>query len=202
MLDIYLTSSRVILILSETMQRRSIHLTYKECPSISQRDTYIECSQGVPIVQDNDQDSTDLMKCVQALREKEQKEGTQVSTLGFLDISKYPLRKQYDIIILGGLTGRLDQTMHTLSYLHKLRKDRKRVFTVTDDNIAWLLDEVSHILTPPCGSEFSCRTVGLQGEHHINVNHSHLGQTCGLLPVGIDQAILTTKGLKWNLSMR
>lgn len=27
--------------------------------------------QGVPIVQDNDQDSTDLMKCVASLRDKE-----------------------------------------------------------------------------------------------------------------------------------
>ena len=50
---------------------------------------------------------------------------------------------QYNIILLGGLSGRLDQTIHTLSYLHKLRKDRKRVFAVTDDNVGWVLDSVS-----------------------------------------------------------
>lgn len=50
---------------------------------------------------------------------------------------------QYEIVILGGLTGRLDQTIHTLSYLYKLRKTRERVFTVTDDNVAWILDSVS-----------------------------------------------------------
>ena len=30
-----------------------------------------------------------------------------------------------------------------MSALHKLRKTRKKVFAVTDDNIAWILDEVS-----------------------------------------------------------
>ena len=58
---------------------------------------------------------------------------------------------QYGVILLGGLSGRLDQTIHTLSYLHKLRRQRERVFCITDDNIAWVLDEVrptstTHIL--------------------------------------------------------
>lgn len=53
--------------------------------------------------------------------------------------------QQYDIILLGGLSGRLDQTIHTLSYLHKLRKTRKRAFVVTDECIGWVLDEVSII---------------------------------------------------------
>ncbi|KAI0701204.1 thiamine pyrophosphokinase Thi80 [Cytidiella melzeri] len=124
------------------------------------KDIYL--SQGVAIVQDHDQYSTDLMKCVCALAEKEQNEDT-----------------KYDIIILGGLSGRLDQTIHTLSYLHKLRKVRERVFVATDENVAWLLDT---------------------GEHRIIINHRYLGQTCGLLPVGIDTAVLTTQGLKWNLT--
>lgn len=50
--------------------------------------------------------------------------------------------QDYTIILLGGLSGRLDQTIHTLSYLHKLRKERKEVFAITDDNIGWVLDEV------------------------------------------------------------
>ncbi|KDR76321.1 hypothetical protein GALMADRAFT_475862 [Galerina marginata CBS 339.88] len=117
----------------------------------------------VTIVQDHDQDATDLMKCVSALEEKEKLEHSQ----------------QYHIILLGGLTGRLDQTIHTLSYLHKLRKTRKRVFAVTDENIGWVLDS---------------------GEHRIEIDHNLLGQTCGLLPVGIDHTVLSTSGLRWNLT--
>lgn len=104
------------------------------------------------------------MKCVSALQEKEQTQH---------DV------QQYDIIILGGLSGRLDQTISTLSYLHKLRKTRTRIFAVTDDNVGWVLDA---------------------GEHIIAIDHNLLGQTCGLLPVGIDSTILTTSGLRWNLT--
>jgi len=119
-------------------------------------------SHGVPVVEDPDQYSTDLMKCVSAIRDKEARE-----------------QNEYDIVLLGGLSGRLDQTIHTLSYLHKLRKTRKRVFAVTDDNVGWVLDA---------------------GEHRIHIDHSVLGPTCGLLPVGIASTILSTTGLRWNLS--
>lgn len=100
--------------------------------------------QGVSVIQDHDQDSTDLMKCVQSLTEKENIEGRGVRILSnqFMPLSKFIIKQQYDIVILGGLSGRLDQTVHTLSYLHKLRKIRKTVFAATDDNIAWLLDGV------------------------------------------------------------
>ncbi|KAF9476689.1 thiamine pyrophosphokinase Thi80 [Pholiota conissans] len=117
---------------------------------------------GVPVVQDRDENATDLMKCIAALKEKEKLENV-----------------SYHIIFLGGLSGRLDQTIHTLSYLHKLRKEREQVYVVTDDNVGWVLDE---------------------GEHHIDIEHDILGQTCGLLPVGIASTILSTTGLRWNLT--
>ncbi|KAI0314605.1 thiamine pyrophosphokinase [Amylostereum chailletii] len=119
-------------------------------------------TKGVPVVEDSDQDMTDLMKCLASLEELERcHEG-----------------QRYDVVLLGGLAGRLDQTIHTLSYLHKLRKTGRRVFAVTDDNIGWVLDS---------------------GEHTIAIDHSLLGLTCGLLPVGVDSTVLSTKGLRWNL---
>ncbi|TEB34656.1 thiamine pyrophosphokinase Thi80 [Coprinellus micaceus] len=120
-------------------------------------------SHGVEVVRDDDQDSTDLMKCVRAVEERENAESA---------------KEQYTIIVLGGLAGRLDHTIHTLAYLHKLRKTRERTYAITDDNIGWVLDS---------------------GEHEIQVDHGVLGPTCGLLPVGIDNTQLTTEGLRWNL---
>ncbi|EDR08454.1 thiamine pyrophosphokinase Thi80 [Laccaria bicolor S238N-H82] len=120
-------------------------------------------SHGVPIIQDNDQDSTDLMKCLSAIHDKEQAGASE----------------QLKVILLGGLAGRLDQTIHLLSYLHKLRKTRKSVVAVTDDNVGWVLDS---------------------GEHFIEIDHDVLGQTCGLLPVGINSTKLSTTGLRWNLT--
>ncbi|TCD60478.1 hypothetical protein EIP91_010026 [Steccherinum ochraceum] len=106
-------------------------------------------SQGVPIIQDEDQNATDLMKCIRELSAKEDREGTD----------------RYELIVLGGLSGRLDQTIHTLSLLHKLRKSGRRIYAVNDENVAWVLD---------------------QGDHFIEIDHALFGQTCGMLPVGVD----------------
>jgi thiamine pyrophosphokinase len=67
---------------------------------------------------------------------------------GYRSSSKLTLVQEYDIVLLGGLAGRLDQTIHTLSYLYKLRKTRKRVFAVTDDNAGWVLDAVRVVVGP------------------------------------------------------
>lgn len=70
----------------------------------------------------------------------------------------------YSIVLLGGLTGRLDQTIHTLAYLHKLRRERAEVFVITDENISWVLDEVSRrhalcacVQRPECFYFIFCR---------------------------------------------
>jgi len=118
-------------------------------------------SMDVEVIKDPDLYATDLMKCISALTEHEQ--ATSV---------------RYNLLVLGGLSGRLDQTIHTLSQLHKLRKTRPRTFVVTEDNVAWVLDE---------------------GEHVIHINRAVLGPTCGLLPVGVSSAVISTRGLKWNL---
>jgi len=119
---------------------------------------------GVTVIKDGDQYSTDLMKCVQEI---ERIEG---------DV----LGRKLDIIVLGGLSGRLDQTVHTLSYLHKLRTTRPRTYAVTDDNIGWVLDS---------------------GEHSVIIDPTVVGPTCGLLPVGITSTVLTIKGFVWDLGM-
>ncbi|KIJ45083.1 hypothetical protein M422DRAFT_167049 [Sphaerobolus stellatus SS14] len=118
--------------------------------------------KGVDVIQDNHQDYTDLQKCFASLGEIESRVG-----------------EQYTVLISGGLTGRLDQTIHTLSVFHKLRVSRPRLFAITNENVGWVLDH---------------------GEHTIHVDMSSLGPTCGLLPVGIDETILSTKGLRWNLT--
>ncbi|KAF8206516.1 hypothetical protein K438DRAFT_1963544 [Mycena galopus ATCC 62051] len=99
-------------------------------------------SEGVLVVEDPDQYSTDLMKCIFAIQDKEAREQT-----------------EYDIVLLGGLSGRLDQTIHTLSYLHKLRTSRKRIFAVTDDNVGWVLDAVSYFFPVSRLGSMNC-TIG------------------------------------------
>ncbi|PVF93190.1 thiamine pyrophosphokinase [Serendipita vermifera] len=117
-------------------------------------------SLGVQVVEDNDLDATDLMKCFNMIQSLEKNSNG-----------------EYSVIILGGLSGRLDQTVHTMSYLNKLRKLRRHVYVATDDNLAWVLDS---------------------GEHRITLDRTFLGPTCGLLPVGVTSTTLSMEGLKWN----
>jgi len=113
------------------------------------------------VVQDHSQNSTDLMKCLESLQALEAQSNV-----------------KRDVIFLGGLSGRLDQTVHTLSFLHKQRDSGRRLFVVSEDNVAWVLNT---------------------GESEIEIDLNVLGPTCGLLPVGVSSAILSTSGLKWNL---
>lgn len=119
-------------------------------------------SMDVRVVRDGSLDATDFMKCFDAIKELER---------------RTPQEGDYSVIVLGGLSGRIDQTVHTMSYLYKLRRIRAHVFVATDDDVGWVLDE---------------------GEHYISLDRTFLGQTCGLLPVGIESTRLSMKGLQWN----
>nr|XP_019044001.1 thiamine pyrophosphokinase [Kwoniella bestiolae CBS 10118]OCF22931.1 thiamine pyrophosphokinase [Kwoniella bestiolae CBS 10118] len=107
-------------------------------------------SRGVKVIQDKDEYSTDLMKCIAEVPE------------------------DYSLVLLGGLSGRVDQTVHTMSLLHKLHRE---VYVLDGESFAWLLRE---------------------GIHDIQIDHHTMGQTCGILPVGIDSARVKTKWLKWD----
>lgn len=100
------------------------------------------------------------------------------------------------LLLIGGLSGRIDQTVHTMSLLHKLRTKRSHSYVLSGESLAWVLSEVGK------RSEFwagSWLTNSLQGPHLINIDHATMGQTCGILPVGVDKANVRTTGLKWNL---
>ena len=43
----------------------------------------------------------------------------------------------------GGLSGRLDQTAHTLHALYKLRKEREWAWIVSEESLTCVLDAVS-----------------------------------------------------------
>lgn len=54
---------------------------------------------------------------------------------------------QYNVLLLGGLAGRLDQTAHTMSYLLKQRQKRPYLMAITEESLAWVLDAVRVFLS-------------------------------------------------------
>ncbi|KAN0060819.1 hypothetical protein ACQY0O_007478 [Thecaphora frezii] len=148
-------------------------------------------SQGVDILLRPSQYATDLQKCIQVLEDYERM--AQVAS-------------ELVLLIYGGLSGRLDQSVHTLHVLWQLAqgaadlggvedpdqgdaadqcggklKKRRRTFVIGDGSVAWLLTA---------------------GQHRLRMSRAVMGKTCGILPLGSghDGARVTTKGLEWNLT--
>ncbi|KDN38508.1 Thiamin pyrophosphokinase, partial [Tilletiaria anomala UBC 951] len=124
--------------------------------------------RGTQIVQRPSQYATDLQKSIQRAEDMEEESG------GWL---------RGDLLIYGGLSGRFDQTCHTLHVLWQLAEGRNRAWVVNDDSVTWLLPA---------------------GEHDLQMSQRVMGKTCGVLPLGIGVqnggARVVTNGLRWNLN--
>ncbi|CAH1763487.1 5363_t:CDS:2 [Entrophospora sp. SA101] len=80
-------------------------------------------------------------------------------------------------LALGATGGRFDQAMSHINYLHQL-KNQHQIYLLSNENIIFLLDK---------------------GKHQLFCDKNIEGPTCGLLPIGVEAAVITTTGLKWNL---
>jgi hypothetical protein len=69
---------------------------------------------------------------------------------------------------------------------------KRDIRVINDDCIAWALDSVSLSEHDADAADF------VQGTHEITIDHSQYGQTCGILPLGVQESRVSTKGLKWD----
>ncbi|KAF9122667.1 hypothetical protein BGW39_009575 [Mortierella sp. 14UC] len=153
-------------------------------------------AQGVLVERVDDEYSTDFMKCVELVRARDPAIPTNSSTTtaanatsttpaisstapGVPHHSKQEERRvnNYGIVALGGTGGRFDQSMSSIHHLYILNQERQATL-VSDESIVVVLGA---------------------GTHEITCNLDIEGPTCGIIPVGSSEAILTTGGLKWDI---
>lgn len=135
----------------------------------STKDFYAKLN--VDIFHDPDQYSTDYMKAFKHVP-------VDYMVSRCVSAENHPL-KTHQAVTFGGLSGRLDQTVHTLSYTRSEQKKRdKAVYIVSENNIAWSM---------------------CPGTHHVRADIDKFGECCGILPIATKWAKVSTKGLEWDL---
>lgn len=82
-------------------------------------------------------------------------------------------------VVLGGHGGRMDQTLGNLNTLYSWAERGHSIYWLEEKNAVLALQA---------------------GKHHINIDASHEGPSCGLIPIGKPVASVSTDGLKWNLT--
>ena len=128
----------------------------------------------VPIIHDPDQNSTDFTKAVNLIRSSDH-------------------RKNIDIVVLGGLGGRVDQGLSTLHHLYTFQNSciysSGRMYLLSSESITFLLKSGKH--------KVKVKAKARDGDAKSLV--VGLGKYVGIIPLK-EQAVITTEGLEWDVS--
>jgi thiamine pyrophosphokinase len=126
-------------------------------------------SKNVPIIHDEDQYSTDFMKAVNHIRGKQD--------------------KGLDIVVLGGLGGRVDQGMSVLHQLYTYQKEPGypdgRMYLLSTEAITFVLKAGRHRI----------KAIAKYGEDGLGAG---LGKHVGIIPLK-EPSVISTGGLEWDV---
>ncbi|KAE8451732.1 hypothetical protein EG329_003189 [Mollisiaceae sp. DMI_Dod_QoI] len=133
--------------------------------------------KGIPVIEDEDQYSTDFTKAVRYIR-KEVK------------------RKDIDIVVLGGLGGRVDQGLSVLHHLYLFQKDegytKGRMYLLSSEAVTFVLKRGRH------GIKAKERWSGIGLKEGEGKGEVALGKHVGILPLK-GESVISIQGLEWDV---
>lgn len=134
---------------------------------------------GVSVVKDGDQYSTDFAKCLKYLQEHAPSD-----TAG-----------QLDILILGGLGGRVDQAFSQIHHLYLMAREYSsnqaggHLYLVSEESLTFILQPGRNVIHTPATRMQSTRD---------NDADNILEENVGIIPL-TGPARITTKGFEWDV---
>lgn len=148
------------------------------------------CQRGCEIIYDADQYSTDLTKAVKYVKSFEIPSGGELTPSNdkMKEAKRQKLKdgpKIKDIVLIGGLGGRVDQGLSTLHHLYIFQKESDyasgKMFLLSSEAITFVLKS---------------------GKHKIKVRERFpgmaLGKHIGIIPLN-EPSLITTEGLEWDV---
>lgn len=126
--------------------------------------------RGVKIVREPDQYSTDFMKALKWIKTEWGQRNQNI------------LNKVLDVVVLGGLGGRVDQGFSQIHHLYLADKDDSllagRIYLLSEQSLTFVLAD---------------------GLNNILVEPEYFAENVGIIPV-LGRSYLTTRGLEWDVN--
>lgn len=124
--------------------------------------------KGVKVVKDPDQYSTDFTKCLKWLRQEWTKRKQDSNSI-------------LDVVVLGGLGGRVDQGFSQIHHLYLASSDKEllrgRIYLLSEQSLTFVLADAMNT---------------------ISIEPGYFEENIGIIPV-LGLSRLTTKGLEWDV---
>ena len=141
---------------------------------------------SVRIVYDPDQESTDFTKCLRYIRKVAASERVHVDD------------DTMDVVVLGGLGGRVDQGFSQIHHLFMAEADpsllKGRIYLLSEQSLSFALSSSS----PSLSSSSSTENHPDIGSNVIHLQPGYFAEHVGILPV-LGRTLLTTRGLEWDV---
>lgn len=174
------------------------------------------------VVEEPEQYSTDFMKCLRYLRSHKDAILSTTSSENAAESSQDSStpEDQLDILVLGGLGGRVDQAfsqihhLYTCSRLSPREADRPEgnIYLVSEESISFVLNEGQHRILTPGGSKLGPEASkgACNGHEHSDVSKNngingascdgeeYLSENVGIIPVA-GPGVITTSGFEWDV---
>ncbi|KAJ4518928.1 thiamine pyrophosphokinase [Exophiala dermatitidis] len=157
-------------------------------------------AQGVQVIKDPNQYSTDFTKCLKWIRRTV--EHSQQSSLTLAGPQECEV--VMDVVVLGGLGGRVDQAFSQIHHLYMASNDSDllvgRIYLLSESSLSFVLAEPDSDSTTPSSSTTTTTTSILNIIHvpESKQGFSYFEENVGIIPV-LGRCHITTTGLEWDV---
>ncbi|KAK2874994.1 hypothetical protein FQN49_001875 [Arthroderma sp. PD_2] len=166
-------------------------------------------SLNVTVIENPDQYSTDFMKCLSFLADNCSKIlGTTQQTSHDDHGTGFPrLNEELDVIVFGGLGGRVDQGFAQIHHLFcatpsasaQITRPRGKIYLISEESISFFLHQGENTILTPGGSSLKKPKGEIEpGNSDSADKRLCLSENIGIIPIG-GPSLITTQGLEWDV---